>query len=85
MMTATTAFHTPTLRQMGMTLRDAVAMRGACSVSLIDRRTGAIARRDGAALIAYSNSPAETAAQLLAGRDPAIWEARIAPLDGSRR
>lgn len=83
-MTAATAPRTPTPRQMGMTLRDSMAMRGACSVSLIDRRTGAIARRNGAALIAYSYSPAETAALLLAGRDPAIWEARIAPLGGSR-
>jgi len=83
-MTVTTALYTPFPRQMGMTRRDAMAMRGICSVSLIDRRTGAIARRNGAALIAYSHSPAETAARLLAGRDPAIWEARIAPLTGSR-
>ena len=84
MMTAATALNTPMPRQMGMTLSDAMAMRGTCLVSLIDRRTGAIARRNGAALIAYSHSPAETAARLLAGRDPAIWEARIAPLTGSR-
>lgn len=48
-----------------------------CAVRLIDRRTGAQHRINGTPLVLFSRRPAEAAAELLAGRDPRVWEARI--------
>lgn len=50
------------------------------AVRLIDRRTGLGHRVGGRPLILYSRRPDEAAAELLDGRDPALWEARIDPI-----
>ncbi|MBL8562460.1 MAG: hypothetical protein JNN06_09280 [Gemmobacter sp.] len=55
-----------------------------CAVRLVDRRTGALHRINGTPLTLYTRRPQEAAAELLAGRDPAHWEARIEQL-GSRQ
>lgn len=49
----------------------------ACSVRLIDRRTGRTHRVNGAPMVVQSREPHRTASEMLRGRDPAIWEARI--------
>ncbi|AMY70141.1 hypothetical protein [Frigidibacter mobilis] len=56
-----------------------------CSVRLIDRRTGAAHRINGAPLTLYSRSPHEAAAELLEGRDPSVWGVRIEPLGPEAR
>lgn len=53
----------------------------ACSVSLIDRRTGKTHRIGGSPLTIFTRDPQSAAAELLAGRDPHLWEARVQPLD----
>ncbi|NEX47903.1 hypothetical protein G3572_16960 [Rhodobacter sp. ETT8] len=53
----------------------------ACIVRLIDRRTGAAHRINGTPLTLYTRRPAEAAAELLQGRDPALWEARVELID----
>ena len=55
-----------------------------CAVTLIDRRTGRPHRVNGAALVALSRDP-HGAAELLAGRDARLWDARIQPLPASAR
>lgn len=57
-----------------------------CMVRLVDRRTGAAHRVNGKPLTVFTRNPNDAAAALLSGRDPAIWEARIEPLNrgGSR-
>lgn len=51
-----------------------------CAVRLIDRRTGRPHRINGAPLVVYTRQPHLAVAELLRGRDPALWEARIEPL-----
>ena len=51
-----------------------------CAVHLVDRRTGRPHRVDGAPLVIHTRDPRETAARMLAGRDPAVWSIRITPL-----
>lgn len=64
----------------------ASAARGPlCAITLIDRRTGRPHRVNGAALVALSRDPDSAAAELLAGRDPRIWSARVQPLPGVAR
>ncbi|MDR7124671.1 hypothetical protein [Pseudotabrizicola sp. 4114] len=53
----------------------------ACIVRLIDRRTGAAHRINGTPLTLYTRRPAEAAAELMQGRDPSVWEARIEPIE----
>lgn len=53
----------------------------ACSVSLVDRRTGQTPRIGGSLLRVFTRDPQAAAAKLLAGRDPQIWEARVQPLE----
>ena len=48
-----------------------------CAVRLVDRRTGALHRINGTPLTIFTRHPAEAAAELLAGRDPDVWEARV--------
>lgn len=50
------------------------------AVRLIDRRTGRAHRINGTPLILYTRNPAEAAAELLQGRDPRHWEARVDPI-----
>jgi hypothetical protein len=56
-----------------------------CSVGLIDRRTGAAHRINGAPLVVFTRRPDEAAADLMDGRDPAVWEVRIEPLSPAMR
>ena len=53
-----------------------------CIVRLIDRRTGRPHRINGSPLVLFTRRPEEVAAELLAGRDPTVWEARIEPMAG---
>lgn len=64
------------------------AARGAprsqtCAVRLIDRRTGQTHLVNGSPLVIFTKSPGEAAEDLLAGRDRALWEARIEPIGGA--
>lgn len=56
-----------------------------CAVTLIDRRTGSPARRNGTRLQVLTRNPQTAAADFLAGRDPLVWDVRIEPLDPARR
>lgn len=60
-------------------------MHGAWAVHLIDRRTGAPHRVNGTPLVIFTRRPDEAAADLLEGRDPAVWEARIKPIGKETR
>lgn len=53
-----------------------------CVVRLIDRRTGLTHRVNGTPLVVFTRSPQQAVAELLAGRDNSIWEARIDPIEG---
>lgn len=44
---------------------------------LLDRRTGRTHRVNGSPLVLLTRQPEEAAAELLKGRDAAVWEARI--------
>ncbi|MDR5651175.1 hypothetical protein [Ruixingdingia sedimenti] len=60
-----------------------VTMDARCAmfmVSLIDRRTGATHRVNGAPLRLFSADPEATAGALLRNRDPRHWETRVARL-----
>jgi hypothetical protein len=64
-----------------LTLSGTAADRpAACAVRLIDRRTGQTHRINGSPLVLFTRNPEEAAAELLAGRDATIWEARVEPL-----
>lgn len=56
------------------------SLRPTCAVRLIDRRTGRPHRINGSPLVLFTRRPEEAAAELLDGRDPAVWEARIEPM-----
>jgi hypothetical protein len=56
-----------------------------CIVTLVDRRTGSALRVNGSRVSIYTRSPDIAAQELLAGRDPAVWDLRIQPLDPARR
>ena len=51
-----------------------------CAVRLIDRRTGLTHRVNGSPLVIFTRNPSEAVADLLEGRDTAVWEARIEAL-----
>lgn len=75
-MTAATPFLSPSpLRP------DALQMSRTCVVRLIDRRTGALHRVNGTPLTVYTRNPRAAVAEMMLGRDPAIWEARIDLID----
>lgn len=61
------------------------ARRPLCAITLIDRRTGRPHRVNGAPLTALSRDPDLAATELLSGRDPHLWDARIQPLPGTAR
>ncbi|MFN3844134.1 MAG: hypothetical protein ACK4RW_12875 [Rehaibacterium terrae] len=61
------------------------ARRPLCAITLIDRRTGRPHRVNGAPLVALSRDPDHAATELLSGRDPRLWDARIQPLPGDAR
>jgi hypothetical protein len=58
-------------------------LRQACAVRLVDRRTGLTHRVNGSPLVLFTRNPAEAVAELLAGRDAKVWEARIEPIGGA--
>lgn len=58
----------------------AAEARGTCAVRLVDRRSGLTLRLNGSPLVLFTRRPDEAVAELLEGRDPAVWEARIEPL-----
>jgi len=60
--------------------------RLACAVRLIDRRTGQGHRVNGTPLVLFTRNPEQATTDLLEGRDAAVWEARIEPIEtGSRK
>ncbi|WP_146161952.1 spore germination protein [Pseudogemmobacter blasticus] len=63
----------------------AADLRVTCAVRLIDRRTGRSLRVNGSPLVLFTRRPDEAVAELLEGRDPAVWEARIEPLGREAR
>ena len=44
------------------------------------RRTGQTHRVNGSPLVIFTRNPAEAVADLLEGRDPTVWEARVEPI-----
>jgi hypothetical protein len=80
MMTATvshrTAFATAALA-LTATPRTVAAT---CAVRLIDRRTGQTHRINGKPLVIFTRDPDTAVADLLEGRDPFVWEARVEPI-----
>ena len=54
-----------------------------CAVRLIDKRTGTTHRVNGRPVILFTPRPADAVAELLAGRDPRFWEARVEPFGAS--
>jgi len=53
----------------------------AYAVQLIDRRTGRVHRINGSPLVLLTRRPDEAAIELLEGRDAAVWDTRIAPIE----
>lgn len=60
----------------------AMAMRRTCAVQLFDRRTGSPHSVNGTPLVIYTRSPEDAVADLLEGRDAAIWDVRIEEIEG---
>lgn len=60
-------------------------LRRTCAVRLIDRRTGQTHRINGSPLVLFTRRPEEAAADLLEGRNPDVWEARIEPIEAGGR
>lgn len=83
-MTASTTIRQNDLRQSGvMTMMPATLPT--CAVRLIDRRTNATHRVNGSPVTVLTQHPEMAAADLLQGRDPALWEARVERLgEGAR-
>ncbi len=52
----------------------------ACAVRLIDRRSGLTHRVNGSPLVIFTRNPEAAIAELLAGRDASVWEARVEPI-----
>jgi hypothetical protein len=80
-MTAT-AVHRTAFGQAGMADATPLPLPQTCAVRLIDRRTGQTLRVNGSPLVLFTRRPDEAAAELLAGRDSSLWEARIEPIGG---
>ena len=76
-MIAATGFETQNARTASRMADPGTGLQGTCAVHLIDRRTGSAHRINGTPLILFTRRPEEAAADLLAGRDPLVWEARI--------
>lgn len=56
-----------------------------CSVTLIDRRTGAAHRVGGRKLTVFTRNPVLAVDELMTGRDPSAWDVQVLPLDLARR
>ncbi len=61
-----------------------MTMRRTCAVQLFDRRTGRAHRINGTPLVIYTRNPSLGVEELLEGRDPTNWEARIHEIEGER-
>lgn len=80
------AFPRTAFGQAGMALSAMTTpLRQACVVRLIDRRTGQTHRINGSPLVLYTRRPEEAVAELLEGRDPSVWEARVEPIGSGGR
>lgn len=80
------AFGAPVAGGVPASMLAAEMMQGVtCAVRLIDRRTGRPHRLGGVPFTVFTKTPQETAAELLAGRNPAHWETRIEPLITEQR
>lgn len=55
------------------------------AVRLLDRRTGQSHRINGTPLVLYTRTPADAVAELLEGRDPAVWDVRVEAIGGAGR
>ena len=85
-MIASNAFGMPASGWMGAQAAMAASTMGrTCAVRLVDRRTGATHRVNGTPLVLFTRRPDEAVAELLAGRDPTVWEARIEPIEQGGR
>lgn len=60
-------------------------LRRTCAVQLFDRRTGSAHRINGTPLVIYTRDPDAAVAELLEGRDPSKWEARIQEIEKGGR
>ncbi|NBE08320.1 hypothetical protein [Paragemmobacter ruber] len=77
----TTALSPAQTQRAGLSMSAmSTALPQACAVRLIDRRTGQTHRINGSPLVLFTRNPAEAVAELLSGRDAAVWEARIEPI-----
>lgn len=85
-MIAVNAFGMPASGWFGPQAAMAAQTAGrTCAVRLIDRRTGTTHRVNGTPLVLFTRRPVDAVAELLAGRDPAVWEARIEPIEPEGR
>jgi hypothetical protein len=82
----TAALSLGPIGQAGMSMSAMTApLSQACAVRLIDRRTGQTHRINGSPLVLFTRSPDDAVAELLAGRDAAVWEARVEPIGAAPR
>ncbi|SEM39476.1 hypothetical protein SAMN04488103_10120 [Gemmobacter aquatilis] len=75
-MTASSALRHPAAIRAG-TMTVPQGTPRVCAVRLIDRRTGTTHRINGAPLTIFTRRPDEAIAELMEGRDPTVWEARV--------
>lgn len=64
--------------------RGAIIAGSVCAVTLVERGTGRPLRVNGSRVTLYTRSPEAAVQDLMAGRDPTVWDARIVPLDPAR-
>lgn len=82
----TAALHLNPIGRAGRAMSAMAApLSQTCAVRLIDRRTGQTHRINGSPLVLFTRSPDEAVAELLSGRDAAVWEARVEPIGGAPR
>lgn len=65
-----TVYETTATQTRGETARN-------CAVWLIDRRTGATHRVNGRPFVVFTRRPDIAIAEMMAGRDPAVWDTRV--------
>lgn len=65
--------------------RGAIIAGSVCAVTLVERGSGRPLRINGSRVTIYTRSPDAAVQDLMTGRDPLIWAARIVPLDPAGR
>lgn len=80
-MTASNAAYLPATGRVGV-MPQMAGLSRICAVRLIDRRTGATHRVNGTPLVLFTRNPEEATAELLQGRNAAVWEVRVDPIEG---